>query len=589
MIALIVLAINACDKKDTITIHQKGNDVITLTASNSTLVPTLADTLNNVVTFSWTDPEYATDSNTYKFIVEIDSTGKNFANKTTKQINGKLNTTFTGRELNNILLKYTGTLGAPAEVDVRVVSSYQNNNEKYVSNTVKVKVTPFSDPSKLSTEKTTVTGTAATSTNHSNTFSWNASFPGYSGVINYVIQYDLATNNFASAKEIAGAGGSSVYTASLNEGAMNTTALSSGIAAGSSGNIAYRVKATTAKGAIAYSNVVNVNVTAFSPVPPSLFIVGDATLGGWTNPVPVPAQQFTKVDAYKFSINLWLNANKSYLFLPINGDWSKKYGGVGANNTNNVNGDDFKEGGSDMRSPATDGVYQIVVDFQTNKFTVTNIPVPANLYIVGNATPGDWTNPVPVPAQQFTKLDNVTFGLVVNLTANNSYLFLPVNGDWSHKYGGVGANNTNNVNGDQFKPEGSDMKAPATSGLYMIIVNFATSSWTVTPYTGPADLFMVGGATPGGWNNPVPVPSQQFTQSTKGIFQLTLPLTANESYLFLPVNGDWSHKFGGVGANNTNNVNGDSFKAEGSDLKAPATSGNYTITVNFFTMKFTVQ
>jgi hypothetical protein len=76
------------------------------------------------------------------------------------------------------------------------------------------------------------------------------------------------------------------------------------------------------------------------------------------------------------------------------------------------------------------------------------------------------------------------------------------------------------------------MKAPAASGLYMIIVNFATSSWTVTPYTGPANLFIVGGATPGSWTNPVPVPSQQFTQNTKGIFQLTLPLTANESYLF---------------------------------------------------------
>lgn len=589
IIALIVVTINACDKKDTITVYQKGNDVITLTTSSATLTPTLADSLNNVVTFSWTNPEYATDSNTYKFILEIDSTGKNFANKTTRQINGKLNTGFTGRELNNILLKYTGSLGTASEVDVRVISSYGNNNEKYTSNTVKVKFTPFSDPSKLSTEKTTVTGTAATSSDHSNTFSWNASFPGYSGTMNYVIQYDLAANNFASPKEIAGVGGASVYTASLSQGAMNTTALSSGIAAGSSGNVAYRIKATTPKGAIAYSNVVNVNITAFSPVPANLFVVGDATLGGWTNPVPVPAQQFTKVDAYKFSINLWLNSNKSYLFLQENGNWDKKYGGLGANNTNNPAGDDFKEGGSDMRSPATDGVYQIVVDFQTNKFTVTEIPVPANLYIVGNATPGDWTNPVPVPSQQFTKLDNVTFGLVVNLTANNSYLFLPLNGDWNQKYGGIGAGNTNNVNGDQFKSGGSDMKAPATSGLYMIIVNFATSSWTVTPYTGPANLFIVGNATPGDWTNPVPVPSQQFTQNTKGIFQLTLPLIANNSYLFLPINGDWNEKFGGVGANNTNNVNGDSFKAGGSDMKAPATNATYTITVNFFTMKFTVQ
>ena len=133
------------------------------------------------------------------------------------------------------------------------------------------------------------------------------------------------------------------------------------------------------------------------------------------------------------------------------------------------------------------------------------------------------------------------------------------------------------------------MKAPPTSGLYLIIVNFATSSWTVTPYTGPSNLYIVGDATPGGWDNPVPTPSQQFTQNTKGIFQLTLPLNADKSFLFLPVNGDWGHKFGGTGANGSNNVMGDNIKAEGSDLKAPATSGNYTITVNFMNMTYKVQ
>lgn len=589
LIAIIAtVGITSCDKKDILSYHEEGND-ITLTASSTSVAPTSADSSNTVVTFSWTSPEYATDTSTYKFVLEIDSTGKNFAKAVTKTVTKDLSTGFTGRELNTILLNYGYSLGVPVKLDIRVTASYVNNNERIFSNVVQLTVTPYSDPSRLTTENTTVTGSAPTSTNHSNTFTWSPAFPGYSGAVTYVIQYDSSGKGFLSPQQIAGAGGVSVYTASLNQGAMNTTALSSGIAVGNTGKVEYRIKATTASGAIAYSNVVNVSITTFSPVPANLFIVGDATLGGWTNPVPVPSQQFTKLDDYKFSINLWLNANKSYLFLQENGNWDKKYGGIGANNTNNPAGDDFKEGGSDLKAPAADGVYQIVVDFQANKFTVTQIPVPANLYIVGSATPGDWTNPVPIPSQQFTKLDNVTFGLVINLTANNSYLFLPVNGDWGQKYGGLGDNNTNNVNGDQFKAGGSDMKAPATSGLYMIIVNFATSSWTVTPYTGPSNLFIVGDATPGGWANPVPVPSQQFTQTTTGIFQLTLPLTADKSYLFLPVNGDWGQKYGGVGANNTNNVNGDQFQAGGSDMKAPATSGTYTITVNFFTMTFKVQ
>jgi starch-binding outer membrane protein SusE/F len=582
---IITSVIAGCHKVEDLPYHDNGI-AVTLTASQASLTPSSADSTTALLTLNWTFPNYATDSANMKYVVEIDSTGKNFAKVVTKTILKDLSVSYTGRELNTILLNYGYSLGTPVKLDLRVTSSYANNNEQLLSNVVQLTITPYSDPSKLTTEKTAVTGTAATSTNHSNTFTWSPSFPGYSGTINYVIEYDSAGKNFVSPLQIAGKGGISVYNASVNQGEMNTTALASGIAVGNIGKVEYRIKATTASGAVAYSDVVNVDVTTFSPVPANLYIVGDATPGGWNNPVPVPSQRFTKLDAYKFSLTLWLNGGKNYLLLPVNGEWGK-YGAIGANGSNNTAGDDFKAEGGDLKAPATDGVYQIVVDFQTNKFTVTPIAVPSNLYIVGDATPGGWSNPVPIPSQQFTPIDNVSFGIIINLTADKSYLLLPENGIWS-KYGGLGANGTNNVNGDQFKAEGGDLKAPAASGLYMIIVNFATSSFTVTPYTGPSNLFIVGDATPGGWTNPVPVPSQQFTQNTTGIFQLTLPLTADKSYLLLPENGVWG-KFGGTGANNSNNVNGDSFKAEGSDLKAPATNGTYTITVNFFTMTFKVQ
>jgi hypothetical protein len=45
----------------------------------------------------------------------------------------------------------------------------------------------------------------------------------------------------------------------------------------------------------------------------------------------------------------------------------------------------------------------------------------------------------------------------------------------------------------------------------------------------------------------------------------------------------------GPAANGTNNVNGDSFKVEGRDLKSSATSGTYTINADFFSMTFKVQ
>lgn len=129
------------------------------------------------------------------------------------------------------------------------------------------------------------------------------------------------------------------------------------------------------------SNVLRFTVTPYA-IPPkvdppasgNLFIVGNATPGGWNNPVPVPSQQFTKLSSTVFQINsLAITGGNSYLLLPVNGDWSTKYGGMGANNTNIPDGDDFRIGGGDLLAPAASGNYKIVVDFQRGKFSLTKL------------------------------------------------------------------------------------------------------------------------------------------------------------------------------------------------------------------------
>jgi starch-binding outer membrane protein SusE/F len=122
------------------------------------------------------------------------------------------------------------------------------------------------------------------------------------------------------------------------------------------------------------------------------------------------------------------------------------------------------------------------------KYTVTPFSIPpvvappasGRLFMVGNATPGGWNNPVPEPAQEFTRVSNTLFELTVNISPGGSYLLLPVNGSWSAKYGGTGANNSNNVNGGDFKPEGGDLLAPSVSGAHKIVVDFQRGKFTVT-------------------------------------------------------------------------------------------------------------
>lgn len=128
-------------------------------------------------------------------------------------------------------------------------------------------------------------------------------------------------------------------------------------------------------------------------------------------------------------------------------------------------------------------IYSNVIKMTITPFLDVLYPVPANLYITGSATPASWQCGCGEPellSQKFTKINAFTFKLSVALSANNSYLLLPVYGSWSAKYGFTGGNNSNNVYADDFKPNGGDLKSPPVSGIYNITVNFKTGKFTVT-------------------------------------------------------------------------------------------------------------
>ncbi len=584
---LLAAVITACTKMDTLPFYGNGTAVV-LSASSTNITPAPSDSSKVVASFSWTNPHYATDSNTQKFVLEIDSAGRNFSQKFVSITIGKPSISFTGKQLNDMLAAFGFTPGQSFAFDIRVISSYGNNNEQLKSNVLSVKIASYLVPITLTPSSAAdITLLVANASSNAISFNWNESGYG-SNVINYALQMDVAGNNFAT-PQIVKYGTN--LTSSINVNDLNNFAIAAGIIGGSTKNMEFRIASylgTTYATRMVYSNVVSIKLTTFTPVPPALYIVGDATDGGWNNPVPLPSQQFSRIDAVSYGIVVKLTAGKSYLLLPKNGDWGHKYGGASA--TGGALLSDNAVPGSNTPAPATTGMYQIVVNFQTGVYTVTPFTntIPSNLFIVGDATDGGWNNPVPTPSQQFTRIDAVSFGAVVNLTAGKSYLFLPVNGDWGHKFGGSSATG-GTLLADNSVP-GSNTPAPSASGLYQIIVNFQTNTYTVTPYLGPTipptNLYIVGDATDGGWNNPVPTPSQQFTRLNLTNFQLTVNLTAGKSYLLLPVNGDWGHKFGGSSATGgtllaDNNV-------PGSNTPAPAVSGSYLINVDFLTGKYTV-
>jgi len=214
------------------------------------------------------------------------------------------------------------------------------------------------------------------------------------------------------------------------------------------------------------------------------YLVGDATQGGWNNPVPTPSQELKQIDANSFGGVYNLNGGGQYLVLPKNGDWSAKFGNAcGSDGCNNPAGAAFIANGNNFAGPATAGWYKMLFNFQTSTFTVapTETPfsgtAPTDLFIVGGATPGGWNNPVSVPSQQFTKLGAGVFQLTINLAAGDSYLLLPVNGSWDHKFGGT-SKTFGSILADNDVP-GSNTPSPDVAGTYQITVDFVHGYYAV--------------------------------------------------------------------------------------------------------------
>jgi hypothetical protein len=110
-------------------------------------------------------------------------------------------------------------------------------------------------------------------------------------------------------------------------------------------------------------------------------------------------------------------------------------------------------------------------------------PVPANLYITGAATPGNWMGggDPELLSQKFTKISSSEFQISsLNMKASQGFLLVPVYGNWSNKYGFTGAGLGNNPDGDNFKPDGSDFVSPGVAGNYRINVSFKTGKYTFT-------------------------------------------------------------------------------------------------------------
>jgi hypothetical protein len=333
---------------------------------------------------------------------------------------------------------------------------------------------------------------------NTNVFTFNWTDPAYSIStgsntldVTYTIQVDSATKNFAGAKTVSA---TNVLNVIMNGRTLNKLMTDLGYT-DSSKSYSLQARLTSSlyvNTSKLTSNTVNFSVSPYStkpvamyPVPDELFIVGDATAGGWTNPVPVPSQKLTKLDEFTFGGIFQLIGGKKYLLIPTNGQWNK-YAVANAGAPGMSQGGDFVVNtGQDIPAPAASGLYKIMVNFVTGKYAVTEVTAatdmpPANLFIVGDATPGGWDNPVPTPQQQFTQVSSGGFSLTLPLLAAKKYLLLPTNGIWD-KYAVANAAAPGMKEGGPLVVNtGQDIPGPDVAGTYKIDVEFINKTYKVS-------------------------------------------------------------------------------------------------------------
>ena len=370
LVAGITVVAIACNKVGVLPHYASGIAPV-LSASATTVASPPADSNKTALTLNWTYPNHATDSNNIKYTIEIDSTGRNFSKESTRVVMGALGTSFTAKELNNILLAYGYAFNVPVDMDVRVTSSYANNNERLASNTLKIKMTPYKIPPKVvppASGHLFLVGDASAG-------GWNNPVPIPAQEFSKI---DSVT--YGGIFDITG--GKQYLALPVNGDWSHKFAVADnsipGLAGGGDFGYDYSSNfpgpATSGKYKIIFDfQSGKFIVSPFTGVlPDSLYIVGDATAGGWNNPVPVPSQKLTRINSSVYEISISLTGGKQYLLLPVNGDWSHKFSVADNSLTGLAAGGSF---GYDLPQnfpgPATSGLYKMTVNFVTGKFTVT--------------------------------------------------------------------------------------------------------------------------------------------------------------------------------------------------------------------------
>lgn len=413
-------------------------------------------------------------------------------------------------------------------------------------------------------------------------FNWTAGTnKGTNAAISYVLMLDKHGNNFSGGISVDMGKGTLTQKYSVSQ--LNKLLLEQlGFTADSAGMLDAKVVATVANENIPSDTtpVISVQVTPYKAVTSTLYLIGDAAPNGWSadNATPLTPDP-NEPGRFTWKGNL---ATGEFKFITTLGQFSPSY---------NKGADDAhlfyrtEDSQPDDKFKITEpGVYTISLSLldMTISVGITDLPPYSQLWMLGDAVPTGWDIQAPSPMRVDS---NNLWVFSYNEVLKAGEFKIPVaTGNFSTDYYMPLVNHPAITATDaQLVRNGTpDYKWQiTTAGPYKIRLDIQHNIISIKPFTPYKKIWMVGDATPVGWNISTPV---ELTPDAGDpyVFSYSGPMNVGE-FKFPLATGDFNCDYfmpvvNGSGAYGTQMK---FVAAGGVDFKWKlTTAGNYKIVIN---------
>ncbi len=394
-ILVLLMVFSACENDLLKTTITDGTAPV-LTSSKTRIELLLADSANNAISLSWTDPKYLDNTSNGSLVgtyfIEIDKSN-DFSAPILIAAGNTLEQSFSVYNFNKLLLGMDCNSGVANDIFVRVKSVFFNS-DTLLSNVLQLSVTPYATviPPAITVPGELWISGAAIPAGWITPFPANQKFFKESSTTFSIIidllggkDYEMITDgngvNWTPCYRLDPAidpasvvwGGGFVWD---GNGSPYNWGSKKFLSPPSDGT--YKL---TFNFQDATYTVVDVTGPPVIAIPAELWISGSGLTGGWITPFPAE-RQFTKIDDYRFSISIFLAASSDYEMITdgTGANWTPCYRIDPALDRTTMiwggsfvwdgDGSAYGWGSKKFLSPPTDGTYKLIFDFQTATYIV---------------------------------------------------------------------------------------------------------------------------------------------------------------------------------------------------------------------------